>query len=66
MSSLTSAAAVPAFAIEKAKTTKDVLDKKALAAAIPAAGIAASVLQFLQAEMQKAFAGIGRASYLGW
>ena len=43
------AAAGPAFAIEKAKTAKDVLDKKALAAA----GTAAPALQFLRAEKRK-------------
>ncbi len=40
----TLAAAVPSFAIEKAKTAKDVLDKKAPAAGTPAA--AAPALQF--------------------
>ena len=41
-------AVAPACAIEKAKTTKDVLDKKAFIA-----GTAAPALQFLQTEKQK-------------
>ncbi len=43
----TPTAAVLAFTIKKAKTAKDVLDKKA-----PAAGIATPALRFLQAEKQ--------------
>ncbi|WP_375449063.1 hypothetical protein [uncultured Nostoc sp.] len=41
------------FAIKKAKMAKDVSDKKALTAGTPAAGTAAPVLRFLQAEKRK-------------
>lgn len=41
----TPAAAIPIFAIEKAKITKDILDEKALAASTSIA--ATSILQFL-------------------
>ena len=44
---------VAIFAIKKAKTAKDVLDKKATVAGIPSAGTSTPTLQFLRAEKQK-------------
>lgn len=44
---------VTVFAIETAKIDKNILDKKAFDAAIPAAGAVASALQFLLLKKQK-------------
>lgn len=53
-----SAATTSVFAMKKAKTAKNVLDKKVLAA-----GITVLALQFLQAEKQKHLRIIGVTSY---
>lgn len=47
------AALVLVFIIAKAKVAKNILDKKVLAAGIPAASITALVLSFLQTKKRK-------------